>query len=253
VTTRPAAVLLAVGLVAVAGAASAVGADQPDRPVCTYDESELQAYQPETAIGHLDIQPTASYAGIFTSPARETTIYVYFLRYPRQEGATAVDSHVDDREPVYVLVDDRTGDVQRVLYSEYHYAKGAGTPSQLPMNGSHVRLHVVEPWHQYVPSPAPGARVRLANYCEAVDSWHANGWRASEAATTDPWTMTDRDSWWRTRSLSYSLSERYRESRRSVADAVSDINVSVPSVSETTLGGTTVREGRPGAVAAQYR
>ncbi|WP_135805525.1 hypothetical protein [Halorussus marinus] len=129
-----------------------------------------------------------------------------------------------------MLVDDDTGEVRRIIYSAYHYIKGTETPSDLPMNGSHVRLRVVEPWHQYAPADEPGTRVRLRNYCEAVEDWHADGWRASRAATENPWTMTDRDSWWRRGSLDYSLSERYWESRRAFEDAVPPINVSVPSL-----------------------
>ncbi|WP_135805524.1 hypothetical protein [Halorussus marinus] len=70
--TRSVAVVLAVALISVVGAASGVGADGTDRPECTYDESALKAYQPTTAIGHLDVEPTASYGGVYSSPDRET-------------------------------------------------------------------------------------------------------------------------------------------------------------------------------------
>lgn len=225
---RIATAFLAAMLVAAVGGVPAAGYDQPGHVTCSYDETKLKKYQPETTVGHLDVAPTASYAAVYTSPERETAAYVYFLRYPHQRGLTAADSHVADREPVYVLVDEGTGRVERVVYSAYHYIKGAGTPSNMPMNGTHVRLHVVEPWHQYVPTGDPGTRVDLKDYCEAVDDWHANGWRASAEATKNPWTMRNRDGWWDENTLGHSLSERYWEARREVDDAVSNVTEGVP-------------------------
>ncbi|NHN57821.1 MULTISPECIES: hypothetical protein [Halorussus] len=220
--------LLAALLPATVVGAPALAADQSGVS-CEYDESRLKAYQPETDVDHLAVRPTASYAGIFSSPEHPTDVYVYFLRYSHQEGVTPVDSHADDHEPVYVLVDERTGEVRRVVFSVYHYIKETGTPATLPMNGSHVKLHVVEPWHQYAPTTESGSRVRLRNYCEAVDRWHAEGWDASVAATTNPWTMLDRKSWWARNSLGFSLAERYWDARQSVAEAVPDVNVSFPA------------------------
>ena len=225
---RTVTVALVVLLVATVGVVPALGADQSGAS-CAYDESRLKTYQPETAVDHLAVQPTASYAAIYSSPERATDVYVYFLRYSHQEGVTAVDSHLQDREPVYVLVDERTGEVERVVFSVYHYVKETGTPSTLPMNGSHVRLRVVEPWHQYLPTTDAGSRVRLKNYCEAVDRWHADGWAASVEATTNPWSMLDRKSWWADNSVGMSLAEQYWEARRSVAEAVPDVNVSFPA------------------------
>lgn len=221
---RPASVVLAAMLVTVVGAAPALGYERPEQVSCSYDESELKAYQPDTYVGHLDVEPSASYGGIYSSPERETDVYVYFLRYPRQDGLTSMDTHVDDREPVYVLVDDRTGDVERVIYSAYHYLKATKTPSSLSMNGSHAQLYVVNPWHQYAPSSASGSLVRLKNYCEAVDDWHANGWKASVEATTNPWTMTHRDSWWGDESIEHAVWERYGEARRTLDDLVPDVD-----------------------------
>lgn len=221
---RPASVALAAMLVTVLGVAPAFGYQQPDGVSCSYDESKLEAYQPETFVGHLDAEPTASYAGIYSSPDRETDVYVYFLRYERQDGLTSLDTHVDDREPVYVLVDDATGEVERVVYSVYHYLKAAGTPSHLPMNGSHVQLYVVNPWHQYLPSPVGGSRVRLKNYCTAVDDWHADGWRASVEATTNPWTMTDRDSWWADGSIEQVVWNRYEQVRGKLGEVVPGVD-----------------------------
>lgn len=229
---RPAPVVLAVLVVAVVGTGPSPASQQPEGVTCSYDESELREYQPETAVDHLDVEPTASYAGVYSSPERGVDVYVYVLRYDRQSGVTAVDSHAVDREPVYVLVDDATGAVERVVYSAYHYVKGAGTPSKLPMNGSHVKLHVVDPWHQYAPTTESGSRVPLKNYCDAVDAWHANGWDASVEATTNPWTMTDRDSWWSQDSLDGRMTEEVLETRQELGDLTPDLNVSVPSARE---------------------
>lgn len=223
-------VTLAVLLVATVGVAPAPALGHRESSVsCAYDESRLEAYQPETVIDHLAVTPTASYAAVYSSPERPTDVYVYFLRYTHQKGVTAVDSHPDDHEPIYVVVDDRTGDVRRVSFSTSHYVKETGTPSTLPMNGSHAKFRVVAPWHQYVPTPESGSRVRLKNYCAAVERWHANGWDASVEATTDPWTMRHRDSWWAEDSVGASIAERYWDVRRSLGDAVSDRNVSLPA------------------------
>lgn len=229
---RPVPVVLAVVALVAVSVVPAVGYERPDGVSCTYDESDLREYQPETYLGHLDVEPTASYGGVYSSANRDTDVYVYFLRYARQDGLTSVDSHVRDREPVYVMVDDETGAVERVVFSVYHYLKAVAEPSSLSMNGSHARLYVVNPWHQYLPwreheflpSVGDGTRVELKNYCEAVDRWHANGWLASEAATTNPWTMRDRDSWWADESIERAVWKRYGEVRGTLADAVPSVD-----------------------------
>lgn len=220
------ALLVTVALLTVA-AGSALGSPQTEAATCSYDEAELREYQPETSTDHLAVPPTASYGGIYSSPDRNTTVYVYFLYYPTQNGVTPVDSHDPDIEPVYVVVDEATGDIQRVQYSAYHYLKGAATPSELSMNGSNARLHVVEPWHHYRPTDARGSYVELENYCAVVDQWSESDWRAAPDAVTHPWTMTDRASWWEADSIRNRIAEEYREAQRSLDDVATEANWTV--------------------------
>lgn len=216
---RVLALVLVVAVASTAGVAPAVGSPQSDPGDCTYDEGELREYQPETAVDHLDVKPTASYGGIFSSPERDATVYVYFLYYETQDGVTPLDSHDPDREPVYVVVDDDSGEIERVQYSAYHYVKGAATPSNLSTNGSHVQLRAVEPWHHYRPAAVAGSYPDLKNYCTAVDRWTADGWGAASEAVKEPWTMRERASWWPEDSLRETAASGYRDARSSL-DAI---------------------------------
>lgn len=211
---RPLSVCLVVAVFLTVGVAPVQGATQSENATCSYDETELREFQPETTTDHLSVEPTASYGGIFTSPDRETAVYVYFLSYPTQDGVTPVDSHESDREPVYVVVDEDTDEVKRVQYSAYHYLKGAATPSNLSMNGSNVQLHVVEPWHHYRPAATDGSYAELRNYCTAVNRWVESGWGAAADAVTHPWTMSDRASWWEADSLRNEIAAQYRDARQ---------------------------------------
>lgn len=201
------------------GVGPVIGTPQSDAVRCSYDESELREYQPETVIEQLSVQPTASYGGIFSSPEHDTTIYVYFLYYETQVGMTPLDSHENDREPVYVVVDQDTDEIQRVQYSAYHYMKASATPENLSMNGSHVQLHVNNPWHHYRPTDAQGTYTELKNYCAVVDQWLASGWQAAPNSVRHPWTMSHRASWWEEGSVRNRIFAQYQETQSSLDNA----------------------------------
>lgn len=211
---RSLAVVLFITVLLTVGVAPVAGSPQSSDATCSYDETDLREYQPETAIDHLSEQPSASYGGIYSSPDRDTNVYVYFLYYTTQDGWTPVDSHELDREPVYVIVDKNTGEVQRILYSAFHYMKGDTTRSNLSMNGTHVQLHVVDPWNHYEPKATEGSFPELENYCTVVDQWQESGWQAAPEAVRNPWTMTDRASWWEEDSVRNTVAEKYQQSQQ---------------------------------------
>lgn len=168
----------------------------PAHANCSYDRENVAEYVPEYEIDHLEIEPSAIYAAEFESTEFETDIYVYWAQYPYQAGVTEEDSHAGDHEPVYVLVDESTGAIERIQFSAYHYLKGTSTAP--PTNASgHPELFVNRPYHHYTSQTIEdGETPQLRDFCGTYESWYANGWEASREAVLNPWSMRTRDHWW---------------------------------------------------------
>jgi starvation-inducible outer membrane lipoprotein len=78
--------------------------------------------------------------------------------------------------------------------------------------GKRPRLRVINPWHQYTVA-AEDAEVQQKTVEDLRDeyrSWLRNGLEESVAvgATTNPWSMASRSSWWREGTLGLNLNER---------------------------------------------
>lgn len=184
---------------------------------CTYPESEIQNYQPEIVSAHLDIEPSSVYAGKFRSPDYGTDVYVYWAKYASQEGLTSEDSHYGDHEPVYVYVDDESGDIEKIQFSAYHYLKGEDRDPE--MNGSHPVVRANNPYHHYSSQTLlSGTLYDTNNFCDGVGDWYDNGWEASKEAVAEPWSMNQKASWWKDNSFGFSATEQYWEARQTVSD-----------------------------------
>lgn len=191
--------------------------EKPDHVTIDYSQSSMEKYRPRLEIHHLDVEPTAFYGWRASSPEHETDAYVYFLKFPTQRGISALDSHMHDREPFYVFVDEDSGDVQEVVYSGYHWFRAGNT--QPPTDGdTHVTARVVHPHHHYVLSSASAIRedVPVESLVDEFDIWLSNGWGESlhPGAATNPWVMRSRESWWREKdwkdSIALTIYEMYR-------------------------------------------
>jgi hypothetical protein len=123
------------------------------------------------------------------------------------------DAHYGDHEPVQVEVDSDTGDVVRVRASIYHWVKGETTPRDRLMDDTdrRPRLRVINPWHQYTLAGEDDEvqQKTVEDLRDEYRSWLRNGLEESVAigATTNPWSMRDRSSWWREGTFGLSLGE----------------------------------------------
>ena len=196
-------------------------AEQPSSVSLEYDQADLETYQPLLKLTPEDDSKLLGFYGWkAVDENRSTDVYCYWTSYSHQEASGIgrvffnADQHDGDHEPVQVVVDSETGEVRTVRASIYHWIKGETSPTDRLMDetGKRPRLRVVSPWHQYTLA-AEDAEVQQKSVEDLrgeYRSWLRNGLYESVAigATTDPWTMADRSSWWREGTFGIGLNEQ---------------------------------------------
>jgi hypothetical protein len=196
-------------------------AEQPNSVSLEFDATEMAEYQP---LLRLQPEDDSKLLGLYgwkaVDEARSTDVYCYWTSYSHQEASGLgrvffnADQHYGDHEPVQVVVDSDTGDVQTVRASIYHWIKGETTPTDRLMDetGKRPRLRVINPWHQYTlaKTDAEVQQKAVEDLRSEYRSWLRNGLAESVAigATTNPWTMADRSSWWREGTFGIGLNEQ---------------------------------------------
>lgn len=196
-----------VGLTATISPAAALARDEykPEHVSLDFDRERLERYRPRLVFEEASRdQLIGLYGWYATSPEYDTDVAVYWASYTHQEGVTDFDSHYGDHEPLYVFVDSVTGEVQRVVYSAYHWLKGTTATSR-----EHPQFTVVHPWHHYVQTTTEGLLVGVDDLHGVFDSWLANGLEEDLApgSVVNPWSMRSRSDWWRRGSFGISLAE----------------------------------------------
>lgn len=211
----------AVGLSVATGTASAEHGDaKPDHVTLEYDESTLETYRPELATNHLEVQPSSLFSWTATSPEHDTDAHVFFAYYSHQRGLSRADSHIHDREPIYVFTDSDTGDLNMVVYSGYHWlaARSRGPPTD--DSGNRPRLRVTEKWHHYTLTDEADGDVDLADLHDkhsphledGSTAWLDTGWEDALAPglCLNPWRMRSRSDWWQDDVRSYAFEAALR-------------------------------------------
>ncbi|WP_424015039.1 hypothetical protein ACOZ35_03250 [Halorubrum xinjiangense] len=193
-----------------------------------YDEATCEQYQPYLSLDHVEVSPDGLYCAVYESPDHDTDVIAYWARYPVQFGYTNADSHVGDREPIYVHVDDQTGEIDKVVYSAYHYYAGeTSSPQMAEVNGSdYPSLYVFEPHHHYAPRTfTTGELVDVKPFvsnsnldASASQDWVSNGWDVNHDAIVDPWSISAGDNWWPDDSYDGRLSAVYWGAMQTVYD-----------------------------------
>ncbi|ELZ05733.1 hypothetical protein [Natrialba aegyptia] len=187
------------------------------------DEDELRRYQPYLDIPWADQQSLIGVYGWFAeSEDYDTRAYYYWAKYNSQNslfdalpligGLFSEDAHFGDHEPVIVLADPDSGEVQRVLYSGYHHfaVDISGEDMTLVEDAesypTHPSLQVAVPHHHFrhqrddsrtiAASSISGAE--FGSFLDQRSSWEQNGVfdSSSDTAIADPWAMSDRGTWW---------------------------------------------------------
>lgn len=201
---------------------------RPDYVDCSFNESQLEKYQPELQTSHLDSQPSTMYASYCTSAESEYDIAMYWAYYPVQDGFSSEDSHRLDREPIYVFVND-SGGVEKISYSGYHYIKAVD--SEPSLNNTHAQAYVVSPHHHYVSQSSSGGEfVDMRSFESVQDDWYANSWSANPEVTYNPYAIESHSSWWSEDSkLDYRASEWYWELQLWIDSIIGSPNTDIDS------------------------
>lgn len=191
----------------------------------TYDESVLDAYRPFTDTRPVEGNLPTAYGFVARSPDYDTTAVYQWLQYAYQDGATSLDSHLGDHEPVVCFVSEDDREIVEIVYSGYHWlaARDPAPATYTDDGGVHPTLEIISPWHHYVRSEravenrdnwTPDLR-HLSD--DRYRSWLDNGLAEDIApgAVTEPWTMAThgdgggRSDWWREGAGFVSLTSLY--------------------------------------------
>jgi hypothetical protein len=201
---------------------------KPDHITYSYDQTELEAYQP---LFETSREARRQLIGIYGFKAESTEYdrdaYYYWLRYNFQDSATDTlgslsqllsggpDSHFLDHEPIIIFTN-ANGTPDRVVTTGYHHFAleidadtddTVWTQNRLTGIDSHAHLNVVDPWHHYktVPPPAEDSTATflqsvtdVENWLAVREAWKDNGLYAKShgPAIEDPFVMLERDTWW---------------------------------------------------------
>ena len=191
------------GSIAVTGTASASAySSQPDEVTLKYDEARLKQYRPLLITEALDpdLQTPVLNSWVATHETRDTFVCCYWSWYPEQRGYSSADSHRPDREPVYVFVDELTGEVTKVVYDGWHYIAATDLDPRIH-DAFHVQLYVIYPWHPYrrpksERNKSAGQYLKLRNMHDAYEVWLGEGWDVNPPTVVDPWSINSRGHWW---------------------------------------------------------
>lgn len=195
--------LAAAGTLTTAGTAAADHTDrQPAHVTISYDETVLDTYKPLLARSQAAREKYLGlYGWVAESPEEATKVCVYWSYYSHQDGASQYTSHRGDHEPVAVEVNTDTGDVERIRASIWHWQKGEVTPDAAPMDGTNVKLRVIDPHHAYT-AARESDTVEDLDVKDLTATWDdtlANGLEDDvvPGASYNPWIMQRESDWWR--------------------------------------------------------
>ncbi len=174
---------------------------QPSDVSLSFDRGRLRQYRPllDTTSVEAPINDPPVYAWVAESDLRDTDVLCYWAWYLYQDGLTEADSHVPDREPVYVFVAD-DGAVDRVVYDGWHYLAATDRSPRL-LDETHPWLFVVGPWQPYR-RPTVNETTDTAQFPEVRSfkdqyrAWKDAGWAVDPVAALNPWTIEQKGNWW---------------------------------------------------------
>lgn len=197
----------AVGVGGISGtAAAAEHADtQPAYVTLSYPEELIKAHQPLLVLSGVDNRPTAYHALYAESADAQLDVIVGFHHYLYQSGVDPAgrDSHLGDREPVYIYLDTETKEPVKVQYSAYHWYSNTAYWQDLQTDETGLRplMQVVPRWHHYMTyhGQLSGETVGVQNLLESYPQWLTNGLDAEihPGAVYNPLEeMQEREYWW---------------------------------------------------------
>lgn len=213
-TLRAAGAVLAGGIGAAALSAPAAADHQDAKPeyvTLSYNEELIKTYQPLLVLEGVEVEPWSYHALYAESSESDLDVVVGFHKYPYQEGYSSQDSHLGDREPVYIYVDSSSGEPIKVQYSFYHWYENTESWSDVKTDSSGKRpiMRVVPKHHQHRvyggwKTGAEGRDLPVKNLLESYPGWLDAGLEDDihPGAVYNPQEeMQYRDYWWREEAL----------------------------------------------------
>lgn len=177
--TAAGAAALGGGITGATGVAQAEHAP-PEYVSLSYPEQLIKRHQPLLVMDGVEQQPTGYHAMLVESAEAEFDVIVGFNKYLYQEGIdpTGSDSHLGDREPVYIYLDE-SGSPVKIQYSAYHWYENTEYWSDLQTDESGDRplLQVVPRWHHHVTysGSRSGQTVPVRDLRDSYPTWLQNG------------------------------------------------------------------------------
>lgn len=194
------------------------------------DPAELRKYEPYLDIPWSDQQSLIGVYGWYADSEKyDTRAYYYWAKYVKQDSLfdsipiigplASADSHFKDHEPVAILADTDTGNVQKVMYSGYHHFAVELSGAEMTLvedetnQPTHPSLEVAVPHHHYrhqndATTGVPAHTVagsEFGSFLEKQPQWEQNGVFGSSAneVVFDPWLISERGTWWDKNTLDY--------------------------------------------------
>jgi hypothetical protein len=195
-------VSLAAGSRTAAAQAASSPFDTPDAVTISFDRERLDRYAPYLQLSEADEERFLGlYGWVAESERRDTDVLVYWAEYVNQVAPWYAPGtgHWGDREPVAVEVDPDTGELVTVRASIYHWIKGELPADAVARTGTHPRLRVIDPWHQYTAAaPGRGQRREVLDLRDRWQAWLDNGLDEAvvPGASRNPWVMRSEPDWW---------------------------------------------------------
>lgn len=182
----------------------------------TYDEDFLKRYRP---VFVAERQVVQRYMGLFgyriQSPQYDYDYAYYWSQLTHQEGLPFVsaDSKIGDHEPLICVVDKSSGELERVVWTNYHHYAGRADAEniQVVADETNIPTHPVfeiDPrWHNYYTSSSENwgrSPFPLRNWLAVRDRWIQNDFYedTDAGAIEDPEVMDtapagdQREKWW---------------------------------------------------------
>jgi len=192
----------------------------PSHATITYDEDMLLTYRPRLVFSEDEYDKFLNlYGWVATSTELEPDVCVYWAEYTHQKGVSDYDSHDGDHEPIYVFVDDDSGEVERVDYSAYHWLRGTTLKKTTRVDGTNPVLRVDANYHHYYPVTGEDEftnEPEVVDLGKRVDGWIANDWPVNQETIHTPWSIKNEESWWSDGKYGLGTTEEIVETRRAI-------------------------------------
>lgn len=180
---------------------------KPDDVEIHWDGYRLWKYQP---LLKMDATTRKRFDGLYgyvaTSDEKDTDVMCYWSKTETVKSLPAgnqnLSSNVGDHDPIYVFVNNETGEVDRIVYSGYNLDAAEVQPSEDQLkqdrvgSPTHATFTVVSGWHHYRHTPDNiGHFVELKSWPEVRETWLNNNFSLDAAAVENPWELQNQSDW----------------------------------------------------------